>query len=288
MLISTETLSLYKYGDIYQILKLIKDTGFDAYDFTMYGISKMDSFVDKDDYMERATKLRSYADSIHLLCNQTHSFYPTIKVGDEDWNKKGLLYTLRSIEISGILGAKYIIIHPCNNQSPEENKKMYDYLLPTAKKAGVKIALENMWNRGKNPGEIVSAACSDEDNFNKHLNLLDNNYFSACLDIGHAEMYGLGTSAVKMIYGLNSRLTCLHIHDNDLKRDLHKLPFTYNIDFDPIIDALVAIDYQGDITFEANTYPLSFPIALYPSILRLMKDIGEYFRTEIKKRKKLM
>ena len=78
-------------------------------------------------------------------------------------------------------------------------------------------------------------------------------YLVACLDIGHAEMKGLGTNAVEMIHALGKeRLRALHIHDNDKWHDSHRLPFTMDIDFAPIVKALKDIDYQGDFTLEVD------------------------------------
>ncbi len=285
-LISTNTLPLNRYGSLEQIVKLIKDCGFDAYDFTMYGIAALESFIDKDNYASLAKDFRKYADSIGIVCNQSHSFFPTIKLGNEEWNEKGMFYTRRAIEVAGILGAKYCVVHPCNDMSAEQNAGTYNALKQTAKDSGVKIALENMWNWNAEEDHAIRAACSDEVDFNKHLDVLsDDGVFVACLDIGHAEMKGLNTSAVKMIKSLGSRLKCIHLHDNDRHHDSHRLPFTYGIDFEPIIDALAEIKYDGDITFEADWYPAGFPTALYPQAMRLMREVGDYFRREIEKRK---
>ncbi|MCQ2603167.1 MAG: TIM barrel protein, partial [Clostridia bacterium] len=121
--------------------------------------------------------------------------------------------------------------------------------------------------------------------FCRHLDLLDKDWFVACLDIGHAEMKGLNTSAVDMIFALGDRLKCLHIHDNDKHHDSHKLPYTYGIDFEPIIDALAKIGYNGDITFEADSFPPGFPTKLYPNAVKVMHDVGMYIKTEIAERK---
>ncbi|MCQ2603282.1 MAG: hypothetical protein MJ193_05070, partial [Clostridia bacterium] len=61
MLVSTEVLSLNRYGDNRQIIKLIKDSRFDAYDFTMYVPTVMDAFSDKDEYIERSRAQRKFA-----------------------------------------------------------------------------------------------------------------------------------------------------------------------------------------------------------------------------------
>ena len=76
----------------------------------------------------------------------------------------------------------------------------------------------------------------------------------ACLDIGHAEMRGLNTSAPEMIYALGHRLQALHIHDNDKWLDSHQIPFSMNIDFVAVAKALKDIGYAGELTLEADKY----------------------------------
>ena len=67
-------------------------------------------------------------------------------------------------------------------------------------------------------------------------------------------MRGVEASAVELIRALGSRLQALHIHDNDKWHDSHQIPFSMNIDFLPIVDALKEIQYQGEFTLEANAY----------------------------------
>jgi primosomal protein N' len=83
---------------------------------------------------------------------------------------------------------------------------------------------------------------------------LDSEYFTVCLDIGHAEMRGSQTSAVEMIRALGSRIKALHIHDNDQWHDSHQLPFTMKIDFSSVVDALREIKYDGIFTLEADCW----------------------------------
>ena len=92
----------------------------------------------------------------------------------------------------------------------------------------------------------------------KLYNPVNDEYFVACLDLGHAEMRGSGTGAVNMIHTLGKHLQALHIHDNDQWHDSHQLPFTMKMDFDAIVKALRDINYQGDFTLEADQYLKAF------------------------------
>ena len=286
MFISTETGSYERYGDNEDILRLLKESGFDAYDYTMIDFNRKNNFITADDYLERARKLREFADGIGIVCNQSHAPFPTALKGNEKYNSEIFPFLVRAIEICGILGGKVCVIHPCNNYSAEQNREIYAKLLPVAERCNVIIGTENMWNWDREKDHAVSAACSSHEDFKRHLDLIDSPYFTACLDIGHAEMRGLETSAVQMIRTIGKKLGALHIHDNDRHHDSHAIPYTHEIDFEAIIDALAEVNYSGDITFEADRAALSVPVALIPATAKYIHEIGVYLRTEVEKRKK--
>ena len=98
------------------------------------------------------------------------------------------------------------------------------------------------------------AACATPESFNAHLDAVNDEYFTACLDIGHAEMKGSNTTASDMIRALDKRLSALHIHDNDKWHDSHQIPFSMDINFEEIVAALKEIDYKGYFTLEADVY----------------------------------
>lgn len=142
------------------------------------------------------------------------------------------------------------MIHTDNNLSAEENAEMYKRLLPFAKQHGVKIATENMWNWNHEKSCASPAACLSSQDFIANLNAIDDAYFVVCLDIGHAEMAGLDTSAIEMIKALGNRLQALHIHDNDKKYDSHQIPFSMQINFKAVAKALMEIIIQAIISWK--------------------------------------
>ena len=289
MYISTEINSFSAYGENEKILSLLKEAGFDAYDFSMFYGSRADEWLSLDDYIERAKAFRAYADGIGMVCNQAHAPFPTatndkfprFHFTTEEYNAWAHKKIERAIEVAGILGAKIIVVHPWNYYTPEENVRLYRSFEGTARKAGVKIGVENMWNWESGAPTASPAACSHHVDFKTHLSLLPKDVFVACLDIGHAEMAGLDTSAVEMIETLNEDLQALHIHDNDLAHDSHMLPYTAKVDFEKIIAVLKKIGYKGDVTMEADTYIKRFPLALYPQGARLMAEIADYIRKKL-------
>lgn len=246
MYISQTLYPFYKFSSPTDLIKRFKDAGFDAFDFSFCDLD----LIKRDDYIDYMKNLREYAEKIGIVCNQAHAPFPTIIVGDEEYNQLARQYIIRSMESASILGAKIIVIHPANKYRYKENIELYNSLLPYAKKYNIKIGIENMWERPYPKAETVSpCACSLIDDFTKTLQGLDPNYFVACLDVGHAEMFKKGY-AVELIYALAPRLEALHIHDNDLVHDKHWIPGQGYINFNDIAKALKEINYKGDITLE--------------------------------------
>ncbi|MBQ9728281.1 MAG: sugar phosphate isomerase/epimerase [Clostridia bacterium] len=289
MKISTTTGAFKKLKDIKAILRMIKESGFTAYDYSIAGDEEQENpWLTESDYLEKAKELRAYADSIGLPCNQTHAPFPSARKGDEKYNEEIFPKLVRAIEISGTLGASVCVVHPCNDYTAEENaERLYNRLAPIARKWGVKIGVENMWNWyhwNQPDGHVMPAACSHQDDFLAHMELLDKDVFTACVDIGHAEMmHAFDTDAPRMIERLGSYMGAMHLHDVDLVNDNHAYPFCCNIDYAPVIKALRKIGYQGDITMEAFCPLTNVPVELMSAAARYMAEIANYFKTQIEK-----
>lgn len=275
--LSTNTCPLMKSHSLKESLIMIKDVGFDAFDFSM---ESPNNFFTSDNYLVNAKLLKEFANSLGIICNQTHSVFPVWhKTYDKNEVEKRTDYTKRIIEISSILGAKNCVIHPINDFNEEDNFVFYQQFLPLAHKFNINIACENMWNWQDD--KACLAACSNHNNYKRLIDLVNDDHFVACVDVGHAEMDGLGTSANKMIETLSNKVTCLHLHDNDLHYDRHSLPFSESIDFEIIVDALVNTNYQGDITFECDGFINRMPKELHFNCLKMIYQVGQYIKGEL-------
>lgn len=275
--ISTEIDSLYKLGSFEYIFKLLKQSGFTAYDFTMSWEGEGSKVICSEDYMDQARKIRAIADTIGIKCNQSHAPLTRERLGEYEYGERGEELLKRAIEISGVLGAKVCVIHQQKLFSAEENAEFLKKFENIARKWGVKIGLENLWNWNKEADCAKPVACSGHDDFRHHLDLLPKDVFVGCVDIGHAEMKGLDTSAVQIIDSLGDRLGAMHLHDNDHHYDWHWMPFTMKIDYESILQALKRNSYKGDITFETDKYIGNFPIELVPSVLKQLVEVAKYF-----------
>ncbi len=275
-----------KYGNIKEIIKMLKEAGFTAYDASMFTGGILDDLIFSDNWIELVKDLRMYADSIDIVCNQAHAPFASMKANDDEYNEWMFPRLVRAIQVSGILGAKVCVVHPCNDFVAHKNALLYKRLEPFAREANVKIGLENMWNcvGWRTPEfKIIPAACSHHNDFKAHLDLLPSDVFVACIDLGHAELNGLNTSCVEMIENLKDRLEAIHLHDVDLKNDNHQIPFTQRIKWENVIEALKANNYKGDITLETSDAIRSVPKELIPHTARYLASIANYFKEEIEK-----
>ncbi len=259
MKISTEINSCAKLVGEEKAIELYAKAGFDAWVFSMFNMClwdwgnsrpyETDHPLRSADYLKFARRLKQVGLDNGIVCNQSHAPFPVN-------NPYTQSYLKRAIECTAEAGGEICIIHPANDDTPEKNAEFYHALLPFAKECGVKIATENMWNWTHKNGldQASPAACSDPISFNAHLDAVNDEFLVACLDIGHAEMKGLNTTAPEMIRALGNRLHALHIHDNDKWHDSHEIPFSMSIDWDATVKALVDIDYKGYFTLECDKY----------------------------------
>jgi len=280
---STNTLSIANIVGHEKSIELVAKAGFDAWSFDLFDIAYYDYAnkrvlcpphpLNSPNYASYCYKLKRIGLDNGITCNQTHAPFPICVKEIKDTIK-------RAIECSAEVGADICVVHPNNDGTAEENAEFYLSILPFPKEHNVRIATENMYNWGET--HSIPAACSSPEDFCKHIDLVNDKSLVACLDIGHAEMFGVNTSAKEMIYALKDRLQSLHIHDNNKIYDNHQLPYTMNIDFLPIAKALKDINYQGYLTLEATTHMYTFNNSDIETGIKHLYDSIKRFDEEIK------
>ena len=287
MLVSASTTLCQKIG-FEKNIELMKQAGFTAYDAALFGNAALlinPDFVG-DDYLEKAHALREFADKLGLPCNQAHAPYGNR--GDVTPDTDMFKYTVRSMEVASILGAKGIVVHPMQflfypyyiKELKEINYRFYSDLLPYAEKFGITIYTENMWNEQAVNKHIIPSTCAWAEEFCEYIDMMKSPYMKGCLDIGHCLLTGENLERIITMMGAD-RLAALHIHDVDGVRDNHTLPYTRAVNFEEMLGALKAIGYKGDITFESGNFERRFPEELYLSALRLTADVGHYFKSRL-------
>ncbi len=270
-----------RFGDR-DAIRMICEAGYDGFDFSMMHMPAVSEGIGGEGWLSYAKELRAYADSLGIPCLQGHAPYRNPKYAKDA--ASFLPYQIRAVKIAGILGCPILVVHPGNNFTAEENyERIFRHLLPIAKDCGVKIATENMWNYDEKNGISYPTACGSCEDFCRHVDVVNDPAFGACLDIGHAEMpYAPGAPALIRALG-KQRLFALHVHDNDKVNDMHTTPFEAGckIRWQPIIDALREVDYRGDFTYEVPYSYRRYPDALVPALLKFQEAIGRYFIGEL-------
>ena len=279
---------LYKRYGAYRAGTLIREAGFTAIDFSFMPMAKDENhpFL-QDNYLEIAHDIRAEYDKAGIEVNQAHS--PFAFPLDLFWKDEALetiIYPrmIRAMEMASILGAKIIIIHPIHyicigeEEAFRRSMEFYNVLKPYCEKFGIKIAVENMWDRDPKRGCIIHDSCSRSDEFIRYIDELNHPDIVACLDVGHVGLAWREDETYDMIHALGKdRLKALHIHDNNYRDDDHAMPFRGQMDWESIGKALGEIGYEGDFTYEVSEKLFTTgPDCIIPSLLKLYYDVLKY------------
>ena len=286
MLLGTQTDYLFQKVSEEEGIRMLAQAGFDAIDYSMFPMKNDNSFLNTVDCEAHAKRLRTVAEEEGICFHQAHAPFPSLRVGDDEYNAKMPGRIARAVKLAGLLGAKTIVVHPvyfpCSEEEKmERNLAMYRALEPVALEYGIKVALENMWGRDPKRGYIIPNVCSLAKELAAYYDELNPDAFTVCLDLGHCGLVGEEAPDAIRVLG-SRRIGALHVHDNNYKEDTHTLPYTYgcSMNWEEITKALGEIDYQGDFTFEADNF-----IERYEgeALLSAHKHMAEVGRTLMKK-----
>ena len=278
-------LPIEEYGFI-RSADMLMDAGFTALDMT---IDAKKSYVRESDifgsgYKALANELRNRAESRGVVYNQAHAPFPSEKFYD---------ILPRSIEFAALLGAKTIVVHPIHdveyrgNEEPLfiRNMEFYYSLVHYARDFGIKIGIENMWQRHRVTGRICDTTCADpKELIRYHDTLKSEGVFTVCLDVGHVALCGREPENVIREIG-GERIGAIHIHDVDYIEDLHTVPGVGKINFDAVSRALADINYSGDMTLEVKSFLDGFDREFYPEALSFMAKCASHLRDKVEEYK---
>lgn len=281
MKISMETYVLRDRFDDETAVKMIKQAGFDCYDYSMYWADGAKDMLG-DDYKKRAKELREIANSLNIECNQAHAPFDICCDDEFEVTNERYLRLVRSIEVASILGAKTIIIHVIKKNIPKNmdfydlNQRLLWSLLPYCKQFGICISVENLFNWNEKGIPVLS----DPNEHMSFVKSLNSEYFNICIDVGHSAITGYKPEDV--IGAMNENiLKALHIHDNDQFADSHMLPFTGSLDWEKIMAALKKINYSGELTMELTGYQRKLPSELLQSAINYAADVARYLTAQV-------
>lgn len=225
----------------------------------------------------------------HVEFSLMHAPFP-LYVEDKEWVNEYLISTIDKIcAICQYLECPALVTHPysCKDKALEKeiNLNMFRKMMPSAKKYGVKLCLENMFKHEN--GHIIEGSCADVGEVCWYIDTLNKEagkeIFGFCLDTGHANL--TGRDIREYIKCLGKRLTVLHIHDNAGNGDSHMIPYTVTeaagIDWKGFIEGLQTIGYQGPLSFETFRGIDKLPDDVKADGLKLVSSIGRSFRKRI-------
>ena len=285
-------------------IKFIKDCGFEAIDYGINGLfdasfneESLTSFFDKnlDELYAYYKPMKEALTKYGVCISQMHGIFQIYYQGEDAKNDYLTEVTKKMIAVCKYMDCPAIVIHPWTGphlHKAEEkriNMEIYRRLIPAAKEYGVTVCLENL--NQKYGLEYYEGACADAYEACEYVDALNaeagENVFGFCLDTGHVKI--TGRNLYQFITTLGSRITLLHIHDNDGRSDSHMLPYTQvdrtghslSTDWEQFIKAIREIGYEGAISFESSRGIRIPPIELRKAVLRFLCEIGKYFRRRI-------
>ncbi len=262
------------------------DAGFDAMDFYFNSDSKYyNTDTDEALFRDRFLDLRKRAEDKGIFFNQAHAPYPSSRP-DPARTEEIFADIVRSMRNASYLGIPIIVVHPKQHLhyrdagAPEAlfemNMEFYNRLKPYCEEYGIKIGVENMWQR--NEKKILHSTCSRPAEFVRYLDALDPKWFVGCLDIGHTNLVCEDSADFIRALG-HDRLKAIHLHDNDGIQDLHTLPYFGIINWKETMKALKEIDYDGFLTFEIGEVFSKMSDELLLSAYRHMVATGKQLVT---------
>ena len=264
-------------GDV-EALKKLRAAGFDTIDFSFVFQNQKDFILHDPNWEKRIEEIGLAAENLGITFNQCH--FPYVEMRKPIFKQEGYAemffeVTRRAIIAAGMLRIPHGVTHPqsfpeVNHERKacfERNREIFDEFIELGVKCGVRTAIENMppmldgrfpLRYGMHYDDVIELV----DSYNAP------EWVGICWDTGHANLARFDQT--RGLHAVGSRLIALHLNDNcGDKNDEHLLPGIGTVDWQAVIQALVDIDYQGDLTYETGRVgKLALAGAMQESLLR--------------------
>lgn len=267
--------------------------GFDTIDLSLHPIKDEERVflqtASHQEVFDRYAALREYANSIGLTFSQIHApLRPAYYADQTEYNENYYQTQERSIVACAALGTPYAIFHMLQpplerysekyqREGEELNIEFFGKLMPLLEKYKVQVCIENLWGISILPDvdsdySLNSRICDVLHIIDSFNDIFGKDRFVSCIDTGHAFM--MGQDPAEMVRTLGHRVRCLHVADNDGKRDQHLAPYQGKIDWADFMAALKEVNYQGSFSFEADGFSQAFGREGNPDALRFLYKLG--------------
>ncbi len=309
MLLSVQNAGMSDCFTPKEYYRLIKQAGFEAIDWNIDHAWKRDDVLENganakciftQDMKDILAYWADHLDAIRengLQIGQAHAPFPAHTMPYVSKHPDFLDFSIeiykKCILFCHQVGCPYLIIHGISRRADsdypnlieleQDNQKLYESLIPTLQKTNVTVCMENLLT-GSYDHRLVGH-CSEPHKAAAFIDSLNEKAgkecFGLCLDVGH--LFLLHIDFTHYISVLGHRIKTLHLHDNDGINDCHLAPYTGNVPWANLLQALKSVGYHGTINFEtyAQVSRPRLPLELIPEFLRHIAAIGEYFRQQL-------
>ena len=267
------------FGYIESIQRCRK-AGFTVLDMNLCALNRRQTTLHLDDWKKQVEEIRNEAERLGCVFSQSHPPYRrgregTFPTAEEEEFFRAM--SLRALEITAMLGAKWAVIHPVMDVNADindvdaqvrYNQQMFAREAELAQKLGIGLAFENMFDgEQRRFGSTAEDLIAIQDSFHS-------DHIGVCWDVGHANrMYH--AQQLLAIRKLGSRIKALHIDDNLGKDDLHLLPFEGNVNWEQVMHTMHDSGCNADLIYEIRNNS-NMPKALRDITARYCYEVGEY------------
>lgn len=282
MRLSTSTNVMHRIHGVWAIsmedcLRRCAEAGFRVLDMNFCDISEGQPLT-KPDWEDWVDRLSREAEKRGLEFSQSHA--PFYNVCDDLAERRDFREEMvrRAIVASGRLGVKWVTMHAGTvspdsyspRRSREKNLAYFEPHLALAKQCGVGIAIENMADFKEHERRYTAAV-------EELIDLVDSfqdDSVGICWDFGHANLTRVDQAAA--LRQIGKRLKATHVADNHGKTDEHLAPFYGDIRWEPLMDVLREIGYQGDFTYEIHKFVQNVPDPFRDAQLAYLVQLGNW------------
>ena len=302
--VGVQSAGWYDKNEPMKSFEYIKSCGFEATDFNIdhyLNTGKLEkeglmpTFFDKstEEILEFFTPLKEASEATGVAIAQMHAPFPVWFKEKDEVNDYIRMALDKCFAVCEYIHCPAVVVHPVSRSTKEAewdtNMELYRSLIPLIKKySGVKICLENIFSR--RPNRIIEGRLSNAADACRMIDELNGeaggDCFGFCLDVGHANL--TNRNIKEYVKELGSRLTILHIHDNNGLEDLHMIPYSYLAtgsshvcDWEGFVEGLKEIGYKGVLAFETFRIFSAYPKAVHTEALKLISAIGHYWSETI-------
>ncbi len=227
-------------------LKKAKDLGYEAVELTLE--AEGDLTMDTSD--AKIAQIKAYADELGMKVPScaTLLYWETPLIGAGGQRpEKAVEITHHLLRLAKGLGASTILTVPCTvgpdlhyDVAYNTGVELYKDLGPIAADYGVKIGVENVWNK------FLTSPLE----FARFIDDIDNEYVRAYFDVGNVLLFGFPEQWIRI---LGDRIAAIHI--KDFRTAVGNLDgfvdlLEGDVAWAEVMDALNSIGYDGSFTAE--------------------------------------